>query len=92
MLSGRVLSRHAKDQRPDLLVYRLAASESPNSGEPLPIQAKAGAMPLDKQKHESNLRQIRLERISENRKLGRMKAKLQDQILEQNQLQLMRAK
>ena len=44
---SRVLSSHAKDQRPDLFVYRLAARESPSSGEPLPVESKAGAMPLD---------------------------------------------
>ena len=44
---SRVLSSHAKDQRPDLFVYRLAAPESPSSGEPLPIEPKASAMPLN---------------------------------------------
>src|SRR6516164_8767929 len=41
-----VLCSHTKDKRPDLLAQRLSATELPRPGEPVPIQAKASAMPL----------------------------------------------
>ena len=43
---GRVLCRHAKDQRADFLAHWLSTANLLRSGEPSPIQAKAGAMPL----------------------------------------------
>src|SRR6516162_7070232 len=41
-----VLRCHTKDQRLNLLAQRLSATELPRPGEPVPIQAKASAMPL----------------------------------------------
>jgi hypothetical protein len=44
---SRAFSSHAKDQHPNLFVYRLATSKSPSSGEPLQVEPKASAMPLN---------------------------------------------
>src|SRR5258708_25051 len=42
-----VFSRHAKDHHPDLFVDRWTTSTSLSSGQPLPVEPKASAMPLN---------------------------------------------
>src|SRR5258708_7414642 len=44
---SRVFSRHAKDHHPDLFVDRWTTSKSLSSGEPLPVEPKTAAMPLN---------------------------------------------